>query len=909
MTDDSNISQCLSETDLERFHSGEMLAAQAGRVDAHIRSCESCGEKNRVFLEEMDSFLKDLRKVAGKSGGIGAPFDSKSPGFEAGAAPRGLSVVGYELTREIHRGGQGVVYEAIQQTTKRKVAIKVLLEGPSASVSARKRFEREIEVIAGLRHSNIVTIFDTGRTADGRDYYVMDYVTGQSLDDYVRGRQSPLIDTLQLFVRIGRAMDYAHELGVVHRDLKPSNVMVDEQGNPRIMDFGLAKALDQEERTMVSMTGQVFGTLPYMSPEQASGLTNEIDGRCDVYALGVMLYELLVGRYPYDITGPVTTVLKTICETPPERPSKAWRVEVGVTTGRTRSWRSGTCPIDDDLETILLKCLNKEQDRRYQTAGDLAEDIERYLAGKPILARRSSHWYVIKKSLPRHKAMIAGLAAILIAATATLIVTRERAESHRRLTEERSHQRDALLEQCRDAVMLMDDKRLDKLLDAQAEQILPANLMHCFRGYAHLIRLDDAKSMEEADKAIKLDPKHGESYLLRAAIHAFRIRLVDAGLDLAKSQQFRQGTALEMALQGMIKGMLGQVDAAQKEIDELVAQQHGSAAVLFVRGFFRWLWLWQKAPYDMKQREQLALAAMEDLTAAGTLYPTVAYMFDVRADVGHWLYWISRSKGELDKAKEYMDVREKDALHMVNLGATANGKAVLSAIELVRGNAVGAYQFANEGLNFLMEGRQRVAANKNSALVDSLGMVMHSGVALGREKEAMERAREVYRLNPEVSGIGNVWVVDAMTADPADLLERVRKQAPQSVGYQHDLVSQWTGCMLRGDEELARKVANCYEGGLMDRWQWQGIARGFMQGKRSARELRDASTKLATEKSYALFITAMAERSREARLKKLQLVLDNASADNAMMWSVVFMRRAQDDPHFLEMGAGSETHR
>ena len=333
--------------------------------------------------------------------------------------PKGLALFapdafpGYDITREIHRGGQGVVYQAVEKATKRKVAIKVLLEGQFASANARRRFEREIELAASLKHPNIVAIFHSGLTADGRQFCVMDYIRGVPLHHYARQHKLPLEQALKLFASVCEAVNYAHQKGVIHRDLKPSNILVDADGTPRILDFGLAKQVGGPEQTLVSMTGQVVGTLPYMSPEQARGNPDEIDTRTDLYSLGVVLYELLTGHYPYPVVGQMADVLRHITETAPTPPSRNWQPNFGVTVRSRGRSRPGLCPIDDEVETIVLKALAKERDRRYAGAGELASDIWHYLAGEPIEAKRDSGLYLLTKAVRRWKWQLVGAAALV----------------------------------------------------------------------------------------------------------------------------------------------------------------------------------------------------------------------------------------------------------------------------------------------------------------------------------------------------------------------------------------------------------------------------------------------------------------------------------------------------------------
>ncbi|MBI5864538.1 MAG: protein kinase [Planctomycetes bacterium] len=377
--------------------------------------------------------------------------DSRNTGAHVPAAADRPRIEGYELIEEVHRGGQGVVFRAHQLGTKRDVALKVLLEGAYASDMARRRFEREVELAASLKHPCIVTILDSG-VSGGRMYFVMEFIEGQRLDQYLRRAQPPFDQVMRLFSQISDAVNFAHQRGVIHRDLKPSNMLVDRDGRPHLLDFGLAKmtrSTDPDETVAdLSTAGQVIGTLAYMSPEQAAGSV-DVDVRTDVYSLGVIFYEALLGRTPYPVSGPLGEVLHRIAHDDPARPRS---LRLSTRFGRR---------IDDEIETILLKALEKEPVRRYQTAGDLARDLDRYLSSEPIEAKRASGLYMLRKTLRKYRwqAATAGVALLTILAFLVSLAVlyrserrlRSEAETLRGLTAEKARELEQSLRKTEDA--------------------------------------------------------------------------------------------------------------------------------------------------------------------------------------------------------------------------------------------------------------------------------------------------------------------------------------------------------------------------------------------------------------------------------------------------------------------------
>jgi non-specific serine/threonine protein kinase/serine/threonine-protein kinase len=325
--------------------------------------------------------------------------DRTTRSVEAPPVASGRRIGRYEIRKVIASGGMGTVYEAVQDHPHRLVALKVLRSG-AASSQAMKRFQHEAEILGRLRHPNIAQIHDAGTFDEGegaQPYFAMELVKGEPLMGYADARKLGIRERLALFAKVCDAVQYAHHKGIIHRDLKPDNILVDDFNEPKILDFGVARATDSDIQATTLRTdiGQLIGTVPYMSPEQVTGDPTELDTRSDVYSLGVVLYELMCGRLPHDLKNKaIPDAVRVIREDDPTPLSSVSRVYRG------------------DVETIVAKALEKERERRYQSPADLAADVRHYLADEPIVARPASTFYQLRKFARRNKVLVTGVAGM-----------------------------------------------------------------------------------------------------------------------------------------------------------------------------------------------------------------------------------------------------------------------------------------------------------------------------------------------------------------------------------------------------------------------------------------------------------------------------------------------------------------
>ena len=364
------------------------------RLEAHVVVCTDCANALQELereLGEADAFLGEFKTVAS----VSATTSQRVPVASGDDGP----IRGYQLGTEIHRGGQGAVFHAEQIATRRPCAVKMLLGGKFASDKQRLRFEREVEVVAKMRHPSIVTLYESGIATTGEPWFAMEFIAGERLDEFVRAKCSSARLLGALFKGVAEAVAYAHRRGVIHRDLKPGNILVDREGTPRILDFGLARLDDASRHGDIdggtTAAGEFLGTFAYAAPEQLSGDPSLVDSRCDLYALGVVLFECLVGQKPFSGAKSIAELVTQKTMSSPPRP------------------RSLVSSVDPDLEVIALRLLAADPARRYDTADALVEDLARFLDGRPILAREDSVAYVVRKTLRRHW-IPASFAALLV---------------------------------------------------------------------------------------------------------------------------------------------------------------------------------------------------------------------------------------------------------------------------------------------------------------------------------------------------------------------------------------------------------------------------------------------------------------------------------------------------------------
>jgi tRNA A-37 threonylcarbamoyl transferase component Bud32/tetratricopeptide (TPR) repeat protein len=473
------------------------------------------------------------------------PPGSSEPPLAAGVPEQ---IGQYRVVRLIGTGGMGSIYEARQEHPSRRVALKVMRPEVMTAGTAR-RFEYEAEVLGQLRHPGIAQVFEAGTfesETGPQPYFAMEYVEGCPLTEHAEQRHLGTRDRLELMVAVCDAVHHAHLKGVIHRDLKSANILVDDQDQPKVLDFGIARAVDSDVQTATLRTdvGQLLGTVAYMSPEQLTGDPTQLDTRSDVYALGVVTYELLTGRLPHDVRG------KTI----PEAARIIQQEDAPSLSASIRSLRG-------DVDTIVAKALDKDKERRYGSAAGLRDDILRYLRNEPIVARSPTALYQIRKFARRNRLAFAALVALLItmvAATATSTT----------LALVASHQRDEAIE-AGERASAARDVLLDSMKFAPGQQTISISEM--------LVGIERA-----------IEQRHGESPYVEAMLHEYvgegylSLNSVhEADEHLSRALELRRGLsggsdrelAKCLGLMATLRLQQGRPDEAKRLIREALAMR------------------------------------------------------------------------------------------------------------------------------------------------------------------------------------------------------------------------------------------------------------------------------------------------------------------------------------------------
>jgi serine/threonine-protein kinase len=406
--------ECPNPEVLAGFMSGGLPAALLTSVAEHLATCNVCVETMRGLHDSDDSLIDNLRRYVRDESALEAatapapatdslPTQPETTAVESGPTPderselnRPRTFGNYELLSVLGEGGMGIVYKARQKRLDWLVALKVIKAGIASSPEARARFALEGKAVARLRHPHVVRIHDSSEV-EGQPYYAMELLEGGSLKDRLGGKQQPERAAAQRVRALALGVHAAHQENIIHRDLKPGNVLLDNDGNAKVSDFGLAKLMDADQGQ--TLTDAVLGTPPYMAPEQARGDANAVGFHTDVYALGAILYEMLTGRPPFLGANRMETLDKVRRE-PPLPPARL---------------RPGVNP---DLEAVCLTCLEKDPARRYPSAQALADDLGNYLEEKPTRARPLSWHARAWRTMKRHAVAACAFTVVLLATAA-----------------------------------------------------------------------------------------------------------------------------------------------------------------------------------------------------------------------------------------------------------------------------------------------------------------------------------------------------------------------------------------------------------------------------------------------------------------------------------------------------------
>ena len=786
----------------------------------------------------------------------------------------GSHIGDFRIVREVARGGMGVVYEAIQTSLGRRVALKVLPAGALLSEKAQERFSREASTAAALHHTGIVPVFAVGEE-EGISYYAMQYIDGctlaQRIKELRREDAQPDREHFRRVAEWGRqvsgALAYAHGQGTIHRDIKPSNLLLDGQGKVWIADFGLARASDQ---ATITASGDAIGTARYMSPEQAGSGSGELDHRTDIYSLGASLYELLCLRPAFEGDSREEVLNRIVLEEP-------------VPLRR----RDGSLP--RDLETIVSRCMQKEARLRYTDTAAVAEDLRRFLAGESILARRPTILTRALRQARRHRALVgaACLIALLATVAAFLALSARRAEGERRL-EEAFNQ----------IFFERDQTRASELLDDASARGIDSARLHLYRALLSLVNRQTGDSLAHLDQALRREPDSIEARVARAVALSVGGDYRSGMQELESIPAERIDTALGWMLHG---DMLSQTQGSP------ALDSYDRATDLcpdFVPAIASGVHYYGYRMLTEGRREDLD-PMLADCRALTVFRPNSARSFAVS---GHgWLAAAALAATRPDllpRREEWLASCQRDLAQAVSFSRPDDPLALVQLGTFRR--YVGDYAAAERAFARALEAESRSDGGEDHTISGKHAATLY---ALGRLEEALAESEETCLRVPTfypASLMRALLLVELDRAEEARDVCRgvVRRQAAHSTNA---VVIAATTMELVGFRDEAEEAIRGLFGGAARRvtsedaeGAYSALALAYFAGEEGAAGLLegvDHSPGLRCELSYLVGLRRLAAGEREEGLAALRACIDTqVFRFLEHRFAQVLLARAEADP-------------